>query len=256
MDGFFTLSQIPITLTAMLITGLAGIVKGMVGFAMPLVMISGLTLLFPPETALAALILPTLVSNIFQAMRQGQKAARQATYQFRVFLIAGGVAMIFAAQAIQHIPSQKLLLFIGVPILVFVTLQLIGVRFHLSRQNPLLEGAIGVFTGVIGALSGVWGPPTVAYLTALGIKKHEQLRVQGVIYGLASVALLVGHVWSGLFSWGNAVFSAVLIPPALAGMWLGGKIADRIDQHSFRRATLIVLVISALNLLRRAFIVN
>ena len=42
---------------------LAGTVKGAVGFAMPMVMISGLSSLMAPELALAALILPTLLCS-------------------------------------------------------------------------------------------------------------------------------------------------------------------------------------------------
>ena len=54
---------------AMLITLFAGFVKGTVGFAMPMVMISGLSSILPPEIALAGLILPTLLTNLYQALR-------------------------------------------------------------------------------------------------------------------------------------------------------------------------------------------
>jgi hypothetical protein len=35
-------------------------------------------------------------------------------------------------------------------------------------------------------------------------------------------------------------------------MWLGGRVMDRIDQAVFRRATLLVLLLAGLNLIRRA----
>ena len=109
------------------------------------------------------------------------------------------------------------------------------------------------FAGFIGGLSGVWGPPVVAYLTALGTEKREQMRIQGVIYGLGAVALTAAHVGSGVLDARTAVFSATLIPSAVVGMWIGGRIQDRIDQTLFRKATLAVLLIAGLNLLRRAF---
>ena len=40
---------------------LAGVIKGMVGFAMPMIMISLLGIFLPPDVALAGLILPTLL---------------------------------------------------------------------------------------------------------------------------------------------------------------------------------------------------
>ena len=54
----------------------AGFVKGATGFAMPMIMISGLGSFLAPEVALAALAMPTLVSNLWQAVRQGIPAAR------------------------------------------------------------------------------------------------------------------------------------------------------------------------------------
>jgi uncharacterized membrane protein YfcA len=34
-------------------------------------------------------------------------------------------------------------------------------------------------------------------------------------------------------------------------MWFGGKLQDRINQATFRRATLVVLLLAGANLLRR-----
>jgi uncharacterized membrane protein YfcA len=42
--------------------------------------------------------------------------------------------------------------------------------------------------------------------------------------------------------------------PALAGLWLGFRLQDRMDQNRFRRATLIVLVVAGLNLIRRGLL--
>ena len=83
---------------AFAIAMLAGVVKGVVGFAMPMVMISGLGSLVSPEMALAGLILPTLVTNLWQALRQGFGAAWGSIRRFRVFLITGGLVMLVSAQ--------------------------------------------------------------------------------------------------------------------------------------------------------------
>ncbi|MCX8952886.1 sulfite exporter TauE/SafE family protein, partial [Ruegeria sp. NA] len=81
--------------------------------------------------------------------------------------------------------------------------------------------------------------------------KAEQIRIQGVIYGLGAVMLLAAHVWSGFLRVQTVPFSVILIFPAMLGMWVGLKLQDRIDQASFRKATLFVLLVAGLNLLRR-----
>ncbi|WP_425098145.1 sulfite exporter TauE/SafE family protein [Tropicibacter sp. S64] len=239
-------------LAAIGIAFVAGIVKGMVGFAMPMILVSGLSSFLPPQLALAGLILPTVVTNGMQALRQGPKAAVQSVKRFRRFLLVGLVFLLASSMLVSVLPTRVFLLAIGVPVVGFVILQLSGWTPKLAAENPRLEMGIGAFAGFIGGVSGVWGPPTVAYLTALGTEKREQMRVQGVIYGLGAVALFVAHIGSGILNTRTVWLSLALLPPAVIGMWLGGMVQDRIDQKAFRKATLVVLLVAGLNLLRRA----
>lgn len=235
---------------------LAGFIKGVVGFAMPMVMISGLSTIVTPELALAGLILPTLVTNGMQALRQGPAAAWGSVKRFRLFLIVGAVMLLLTAQLVTVISVGLLLAIIGGPIALFALAQIAGwsgtLPFGPSRR---FEVGIAAFAGAIGGVSGIWGPPTVAYLTALGTEKREQMRVQGVIYGLGAVGLFAAHIGSGVLNGATVWLSLAMIPPAILGMLLGSAVQDRIDQRAFRRATLWVLLIAGLNLLRRAFFV-
>lgn len=230
---------------------LAGTVKGLVGFAMPMIMISGLSAFISPEIALAGLILPTLVTNGVQALRQGIAAAWASVVRFRVFLLVGGMFLLLSAQLVRVIPAQGMLLTLGALVSLFALSQLMGRQLVLRGASRRAEVMIGGFAGLIGGFSGVWGPPTVAYLTALGTEKSEQMRVQGVIYGLGSVALVFAHVGSGVLRAETLPFSVVLVVPAVLGMVLGNRLQSRIDQVGFRRITLWVLLIAGLNLLRR-----
>lgn len=252
MDALFPFLTSSQLILALCIAVVAGFVKGVVGFAMPLVLISALTMFIPPELALAGLILPTLVSNVVQSLRQGPSAAWESIKLFRVFLITGAITLVIAAQFVRIVPDQLLKLVIGILVVFFVMLQLTGYRFRLTRRTAASEAVVGGVAGVMGGLSGVWGPPTVAYLTALNTPKYDQMRIQGVIYGLGSVALVAAHVGSGVLRAETWPFSATLILPAALGMWIGGKAMDRIDQNLFRRATLFVLLVAGANLIRRA----
>jgi len=238
----------------LLVAFAAGWIKGVVGFAMPMIMISLLSSFLPPDLALAGLMVPTLVSNGLQALRDGPRAAAGAVRQFRVFLIAAAVMLVLSAQLYIFLPKDALLAAIGAPVVIFCALQIAGWRGRLSRQKPFLEGAIGGLAGFIGGLSGVWGPPMVAYLTALGTEKKLQMRAQGAAFGLGTVLLILAHGPSGVVTQATLTFSALLAAPAVFGMWLGTKVQDRIDQETFRKATLWVLLIAGLNLLRRALL--
>ncbi len=251
MDALFPFLT-PATLAlAFAVALFAGLVKGMVGFAMPMILISGLGTFLPPEIALGGLILPTLITNGMQALRQGVRAAWKSVHRFRVFLSVGLVFLLLTAQLVPLIPARVFLLVLGVPVTFFALIQLLGLRLTLSAPNARIEAGVGAFAGSIGGLSGVWGPPTVLYLTALGTPKADQMRVQGVIYGLGAVALALAHIGSGVLRGETLPFSLALIVPAVAGMWVGGRLSDRIDQTTFRRATLVVLFVAGANLVRR-----
>ena len=237
-------------LLAAAVAMLAGLVKGIVG--MPMIMISGFGIVAAPDQALAWLILPTLVSNLVQALRQGVGAALASLHRFRRFLLAGFVLMVVSAQLVRLIPPSALLLLIGLPITIHAGMMLAGLPLRLPRPpGPRAEIAAGVTAGFFGGISGIWGPPTVALLTALDTCKTDQMRIQGVVYGAGSFVLLGAHLASGVLNSATLPVSALLVVPALLGARLGLRAHDRLDQILFRRLTLFVLMLAGLNLLRR-----
>lgn len=231
---------------------LAGLLKGCIGFGLPTVMIAGLSLIVAPDVALAALALPALVSNGWQALRGGTAAAWASLRRFRVFLLAGFVMMVISAQFVPYLPPRLMLLLIGVPIFLFAGFALMGRHLPIPADpSQRVQGTVGAVSGVIGGVTGMWGPPTVALLTAMGTEKGDQLRIQGVIYGLGAVTLVGSHLVSGVLNAQTVPLSLAMILPALAGMWAGFRIHDRLDQRQFQRLTHVALLIAGGLLLGR-----
>jgi len=147
-----------------------------------------------------------------------------------------------------------LFLFIGVFVAGFAAMKLVGWQPKVSEGTPWVEAVVGAFAGFTGGLSGIWGPPTVAYLTAIDTPKADHVRVQGVIYGLGALALFFAHMQTGIVRAETIPFSVILVVPAVVGMRLGFRYQDRIAQATFTRLTLIVLLIVGLNLIRRGLL--
>lgn len=237
---------------AVAITLAAGVVKGVVGFAMPMIMISGLASVLAPDLALALLILPTLATNLWQATRGGLREVWAAARIHWRYLVIVCIGILAAAQLVRVLPDQLMFLILGVPVVSFACLQLAGWRVRMPpRGRRAFEFGIACLAGLFGGISGVWGPPTVIYLTALDVPKAQSVRVQGVVYGTGAVMLAAGHIRSGVLTWETAQASALMIVPALVGLAIGFRIQDQIDQAIFRRLTLVVLVLAGLNLIRR-----
>ena len=238
---------------AVAVTLFAGVVKGAVGFAMPMIMISAFGSFMPAQTALAALILPTLVTNVSQAFRQGWRPARDSVCSYWRMVALITVFIVISAQFVVAIPQAVLFVLLGVPIVFFAVSQLLG---HMLRFRVVNRGRAEVVTGVIGGLyggiSGVWGPPVLVLLLSLGAEKREMVRVQGVVFLIGAIVLMFAHLQSGVLNAVTVPLSAMLILPAMAGMWLGYQVQDRLNPDRFRRWTLVILAITGLNLLRRA----
>jgi uncharacterized protein len=238
---------------AMAVTLFAGFVKGSVGFAMPLIMVSAFNGFLPPEMAVAGLILPTLVTNLFHATRQGMGEALASIRTYRRFLIGTVVFIVLSAPLLTVIPRTAYLLILGVPVTVFAGLQLAGVPLALPlRHRRAAEWGLGVLGGLFGGISGIWGPPLLVYLLSTGVQKAEMVRVQGVVFLIGAVALLVAHLRTGVADAASLGFSAALVVPAMIGMVIGYRVQDRLDQARFRRWTQGLLVVTGLNLVRQA----
>ena len=233
----------------------AGFVKGAVGFAMPLIMISAFSAFLPADTALAAMILPTLTTNLFQAFRQGVGPARDTARTYRRFLIATVVFIAVSAQVFDLIPRAAYLLLLGIPVTAFAAAQLAGVPLALPLHHRIrAEWMLGVIGGLYGGISGIWGPPLLILLLSTGVAKVDMVRAQGVVFLIGAVALLAAHLGTGLANPRSLAFSALLVIPAQVGMWAGLRLQDRLDQARFRRWTQALLVLTGLNLVRQALL--
>ncbi len=238
---------------ALAITLFAGFVKGAVGFAMPMIMISGFSSFLPPEVALAGLILPTVVTNLSQAFRQGTAVAWHTVRTYRRILIATVIFILISAAFVHVIPQTLFLLLLGVPITGFALAQLAGVNLALRlEQRARAEWILGAIGGLYGGISGVWGPPLLVYLLSIKASKQETVRVQGVVFLIGALVLFAAHLRSGVLTEQTLTFSALLVIPAQIGQTLGTSIQDRLNQTRFQRWTLILLVLTGLNLARRA----
>ncbi|MDH2328539.1 sulfite exporter TauE/SafE family protein [Cereibacter sp. SYSU M97828] len=240
-------------LAAFAVTLAAGFVKGAIGFAMPLVMMSAFSSFLPPQYALAGLILPVLVTNIHQMLRDGLGEAWNSAWKFRRFIIGTVLFIGVSAQFAERIPQAAFLLLLGLPITIFAGLQLAGRKLALRLEHQgRAEWFLGIVGGLYGGVSGIWGPPLLVYLLSIGTPKTENVRVQGVIFFIGSAVLFIAHLQTGILQGDTLKFSGALILPAAIGMFAGYRLQDSLDQNRFRWWTQVLLIITGLNLIRQA----
>jgi uncharacterized protein len=255
LEGFVGEFGVVLLAAAALSMAAGGFAKGVVGFALPLIALSLMGSFLPYEVAVALLIVPTLVSNLTQALRGGTGAAWRSLLAFWRLIAVLMVTIALAAQLVVMLPQAVLFGLLGTAITAFGLSQLAGWRARFpAHHRAAVEVAVALVAGFFGGISGVWGPPIVMYLLSADLPKREMVRVQALCFLCGSVVLLAAHLRSGVLDAVTLPVSAWLVLPTMAAMVAGYRVHDRLDQALFRKVTLWILVLAGLNLLRRAAI--
>ena len=229
-----------------------GFVKGITGFGLPMLMLSGLGIYLSFEVALGCLILPALVTNFSQIARSSVREMVAICKEFKLFIVAFIVWLMLSSRLLNTVSSSELLLVCGVTVTAFAIQILIGLDWRLTRFGEAKAKLIyGSISGFFGGITAIWGPPLVSYLTDAKIEKTRHVQIQGFVYFLGSVVLAILLVENRLLTFDIFVFSCCLVVPAQLGMIGGQQIQNRISQHRFRQYTLYLLLLAGVNLARK-----
>lgn len=219
----------------------AGILKGVTGMGLPTLAMGVLGTLISPLAAASLLIAPSFVTNVWQLLAGpsfGALALRLWPMMLAVVLgtlsgssvLAGGSTALFLYAAFTLFARQ-----LRVP----------------AKWEPWLSPVVGAATGIVTGATGVFVIPAVPYLQALGLERDELVQALGLSFTVSTVALTAGLVWQGAFEGDNLLFSGLAIAPALAGMWAGQVVRNRVDPPVFRRWFLISLLVLGAEMLAR-----
>lgn len=233
----------PALLTAVVaVFVLAGVVKGVVGLGLPTISMALLALVMAPAQAAALLIVPSLITNLWQARPW-------ATLRMVLRRIAGmqaGVCVGTVAGALWLGPpsGEWAGICLGLALVAYAAWGLFGSPPRVSSRHEQVIGiAAGAVTGVITAATGVFVIPAVPYLQALNLDKDALIQAMGISFTVSTVALAAGLGLNGSYSAGAASASMLLLLPALAGMALGQRLRNRLSARTFKLCFMVSLAL-------------
>ncbi len=213
---------------------LAGLVKGVVGMGLPTVAMGVLGLVMPTVEAAAILIVPSLVTNVWQLAagpRFGPLARRLATMLAGVCVGTALGIEFMTGSAAKWAP-----LVLGATLVAYGIVGLVAPRFWGPRRHePWLSPLIGAVTGALAGATGVFVVPLVPYVGSLGFTKDELIQALGLSFTVSTIALALALAAHGRFDPSLAGGSLLALFPALAGMYAGQALRDRLHPEAFRR---------------------
>ncbi len=231
---------------------LAGFVKGVIGLGLPTVSVGLLSLVLPPAQAAAILIVPSLVTNVWQALGPRLFVLLQRLWTMMLGICLGTYAGsgLLTGEWARHASAA-----LGLALVVYALTGL--TRLHLTVP-PRLEGwlspLIGFTTGVVTGATGIFVIPAVPYLQALGFEKDELIQALGLAFLVSTVALGLSLTGGGVFGVSLAGPSLLALAAALGGMVLGQAARRRVSPAAFRRFFFWGLLVLGVHLVVRGLL--
>lgn len=220
---------------------LAGLVKGVVGLGLPTVAMALLALRMAPAEAAALLVVPSLVTNVWQMRPWGAllpMARRLAGLLLGVCAGTWAGAWWLGAPAGAWARTA-----LGVALVAYALWSLAGWSVRVAaRHEGWLGCLVGTITGAVTAATGVFVVPAVPYLQALGLDRHGLVQAMGLSFTVSTLALAAGLAGNASLTAPVLGWSALLLAPALAGMGVGGWLRQRLSPLWFKRCLMAGLL--------------
>ena len=220
---------------------LAGFIKGVIGLGLPTVSMGLLAVTMPPSHALAIVIVPAILTNIWQTFAGSY--LRGIMRRLWPLLAGTAIGIRLNAGMMTGPYARYGTILLGILLVIYAV---VGLRKFVLTVRPHDEkwiGAIvGLVTGAISAATGVQVIPSMPYFQAIGMEKDELVQALGVFFTVATLALAFNLTTAGLLDQSTALPGVIALACSFTGMAIGQAVRTRMEPDVFRRWFLISMI--------------
>ncbi len=221
---------------------IAGSVKGVLGFGLPLITMSLLPFIVPVELAIVLSALVQPATNIGQLISTG--GAKQAFKSTWTILLALVPSVAIGAWFLSALEGNSHLLILGLTLIAFSIYSISGFVFSITKER---QNAMGVFTGfvagLVGVLTSINGMFFIMYLVGIGADRKAFRAAIALLFIVSGVLINSGFWFAGLLNQNNIIIGVLVLIPCFLGMWIGNRIGDQIPNELFRKMILYALLV-------------
>lgn len=223
-----------------------GLTSGLSGFAMGLV-VSGvwLHMIAPDQNALLIVLcgLVTQGSGIW-------KVRRDIVWRtVAPFIIGSALGVPAGTALLKSVDQHALRLGIGILLAIFSLYSLFRPTLKPIEGGRSREFSIGIANGLIGGLTGLGGIAVTVWSQLRGGAKDAQRAVfQPVMFS----TFVMSAIWltvAGAFTAETFKLYVFALPALAAGVWVGFMLYGKLDDATFRKIVLSLLLVAGLSLI-------
>lgn len=220
---------------------LAGTVKGVIGLGLPAVSLAVLTLAFDLPSAMSLLLVPSFVTNLWQALAGGHGKA--ILLRLWLFLVTATTTVWIGVQALTRVDLSLLTALLGVLLVTYSMATLRGFRLTIAaHQETWIGPLVGVANGVLTGMTGSSVVPGVMFLQALELSRDMLVQAMGILFTLSTLALAVALQKANVLTVEHGILSVGAVLPALIGMILGQRVRSTLSERRFRKVFFVALL--------------
>lgn len=227
---------------AIVVTSIAGVMRGYSGFGTAVLLAPAYSVLWGPRIGVPVMLLMELAVSLQLLPKAFGQADR------RVILPIGAAACLmtpFGAFVLLTADQDVLRRSIGALVLAFGLLLASGWRYHGARPLPL-NLAVGGLAGLLKGATGISGPPVILYMLA-GPEAAKQHRANLILFfATISVISIIPPALGGLMGFQVIAKLLILLPVMLLSVPIGVRLFHVIPERLYKRLALIFLVATGL----------
>ena len=227
----------------------AGIAKGAIGMGMPPIAIGLMSFAVPLESAIAIMVVPTMVTNIWQAIYGG--GFRPLMRRFGSMAATAMVGILAVGYLLSDLGSPSTAGWVGVLLVLYSLIALTPYRPRVPRRaEPWANPLIGLASGAVAGSTGVAAVPFLPYMQSLDMDRHELVQALGIMFVFITGMLAVSLALHGAYHLTTSVAGIAAIAPTMVGVWLGQHARRRLSAETFRKIFIFGMMAVGLHLAR------
>ncbi len=221
---------------------IAGAVKGVIGLGLPTVSLALLTVAIGLPQAMALLLVPSLVTNVWQALVGGNGKA--IVRRLWPFFLTATITVWGGAMALTRVDLSWLSALLGGLLIMYATVNLSGYRFTIATGREAWIGPLaGSVNGILTGMTGSFVVPGVMFLQAIGLPRDMLIQAMGMLFTASTLALAIALQGNRLLTVELGSLSTAALLPTVLGMVIGQRIGQRLPEQLFRRVFFISLLL-------------
>jgi len=222
-------------------TFLGGFVSGFSGFAMGIV-VSGvwLHIITPIQTA-------ALIAG-YGLLTQGYGIAKlqhELSWQNIWPLIVGtAIGIPFGVMLLTHVNPTWMRFGVGVLLVLYAAYGLVRPPLGPFKIGAPADVAIGIVNGLVGGLTGLGGIISTISCQLRGWSKDKQRAVFQPVLFAAFVVISISQLVAGSYTAETVKLYGIGLPFMIAGIWIGFKLYGSINDETFRKTVLALVLLA------------